>query len=102
MLELTSDAAWAIDRLLSDRGMPDGAGIRIESAGPAPSNNGDRPEGGALRLVLATEASNGDDVVEQDGTRLFIEPDVSPFLDDKLLDVSTDGAAVQFVLAEQN
>jgi Fe-S cluster assembly iron-binding protein IscA len=101
VLELSSDAARAIERLLSDSAVPDGAGIRIESVSSTRSITGARSEGGALRMVIAAEPPSGDELVEQEGTRLFIEPHVSPFLDDKLLDITTDGVAVEFVLAEQ-
>jgi Fe-S cluster assembly iron-binding protein IscA len=101
VLELSSDAARAIEQLLSDSAVPDGAGIRIASVDPAQSNNGAGSGGGMLRMVIAAEPPSGDEVFEQEGMRLFIEPHVSHFLDDKLLDIATDGVAVEFVLGEQ-
>lgn len=100
MLTMTSDATQAIERILSNADVPDGAGLRIESASAAISSNGSEPEGGTLRLVIAPEAEGGDQVVEQEGARVFIEPAVSAFLDDKLLDTVADGTGVSFTLAE--
>lgn len=101
MLAMTSDATQAIEQILSEADAPDGAGIRIESAGAAQSSNGAHAEGGSLRLVLAAEPPGGDQVLEHGGARVFVEPSVSAYLEDKLLDVATDGASVSFTLAEQ-
>jgi Fe-S cluster assembly iron-binding protein IscA len=94
MLALTEDAAVMIERLLENPDVPDHAGLRI-AAGE--SLNGD---GGArtLQVMLAAEPGDEDLVVEEAGARVFIEQTVAPFLDDKLLDVATDGGPAQFSL----
>lgn len=101
MLQLTVDATQAIERLLQSAGVPAGAGIRIESAGPVRASNGAHAEGGTLRMVVAREAPGGDQILESEGARVFIEPDVVAFVDDKLLDIASDGSTVRFTLAEQ-
>ena len=98
---MTSDATQAIEQILSDADVPAGAGLRIESAGTPRSSNGAQAEDDVLRIVLEPQPPGGDEIVEQDGARVFIEPTVSAFLDDKLLDIATDGPAVTFTLAEQ-
>jgi Fe-S cluster assembly iron-binding protein IscA len=49
------------------------------------------------------EAPRPDDqVVEQEGARVFVEPAAATVLDDKVLDVRVDdGGGVQFLLAGQ-
>jgi Fe-S cluster assembly iron-binding protein IscA len=101
VLAVTSGATRAIDQILSKPEVPEGAGIRIESAGAGQSSNGAEPQGNAIRMVIAPEPPGGDEILEREGVRLFIEPNVSEFLEDKLLDVATDGVTVEFVLAEQ-
>lgn len=101
MLELTLDASQAIERLLSDPDVPAGAGLRIESARAAQSDNGSAAEVAKLRIAVAQEAPGGDQIVESEGARVFIEPEVADLLDDKLLDIDTDGVRVEFTLAEQ-
>jgi iron-sulfur cluster assembly protein len=101
VLELTLDASQAIEQLLSDSDVPDGAGLRIESAGTAQPRNGARARADTLRIVVATEALGGDQIVERDGARVFIEPEVVAFLDDKLLDIDIDGVNFEFTLADQ-
>jgi len=102
VLRMTSDATQAIEQILSDADIPDGAGLRIEAADVLESGNGTQPEEvGTLRIVIAAQATGGDQVVERAGARLFIEPGVSEFLDDKLLDISPGDDGVMFTLAEQ-
>jgi Fe-S cluster assembly iron-binding protein IscA len=101
VLELTLDASQAIERLLSDPDVPDGAGIRIESAGSGQSTNGAHAEATTLRLVVAPGAPDDDQIVESGRARVFIEPELAAFHDDKLLDIAIDGASVEFTLAER-
>lgn len=101
MLTLTPDATQAIHQLLSTTDTPAGAGIRIESTGATQSSNGAEAEGGGLRVVVASEAPGGDEVVEHEGARVFIEPVVSDFVDDKQLDITPAEGGMAFMLVEQ-
>ena len=101
MLALTSEATDAIASILSDADAPVGAGIRIEYADTTQSANGERAEGSAIRLLIRAAALGGDQIIEDEGARVFLEPGVSRFLDDKVLDVAIDGDGVEFVLAQQ-
>jgi Fe-S cluster assembly iron-binding protein IscA len=97
MLALTDEATEAIEGLLSNPGMPEGAGVRIASSAPA-------TDGGAstgLEVALATEPDNGDEVIEEAGARVFLEDTVAELLDDKLLDVDRSGDQVRFSLGTQ-
>src|SRR5215469_5948303 len=96
MLALTEDATVAIERMLESPEIPDEAGLRIAAGN---SMNGD---GGArtLQVMLAPEPDTEDVVLEEAGARVFIEPTVVEFLDDKLLDVAIDGGRTQFSLQQ--
>jgi iron-sulfur cluster assembly protein len=102
VLTMTSDATEAIERILSDADVPDGAGLRIELAGVAQSKNGSQTESTTLRIVIAPEAPGGDEVVEQEGARVFLEPTVAVFLDDKLLDINSSDGGIAFTLSDQS
>ena len=46
----------------------------------------------------APEPGEADEVVEERGVQVFLEPDVVPLLDDKLLDAELDGDEVRFTV----
>jgi iron-sulfur cluster assembly protein len=94
LLVLTTNAASAIRTLSDHPELPDDAGLRI--AGPA-----DSPDGLALAWAVAPQQE--DNVVEQAGVRVFLDPTADDLLEDMVLDaqVETDGQ-VQFLLATQN
>ncbi|MGH2870747.1 MAG: HesB/YadR/YfhF-family protein [Solirubrobacteraceae bacterium] len=99
MLTITTDATEAIGQILADPEVPGGAGIRIAAAGPA--MNGDGPATGTLQIVVADEPAISDEVIEDEGARIFVDDSLSAFLADKLLDVSLDGEQVQFTLGDR-
>jgi iron-sulfur cluster assembly protein len=94
MLVLT-DNATAVIRALGDRPeLPDGAGLRITSATDSETEG--------LRVTPATNPTSGDEVMENAGARVFLDPGASIMLEDKILDarVEPDGA-VQFLVGNQ-
>lgn len=93
MLTLTSDAVEAVRTIAGvSPGLPD-AGLRIEP----------RTEGleGGIELSVVEDALEGDEVVEEEGARVFIDSELAPYLDDKVLDASVVGDQVQFNVTEQ-
>lgn len=91
MLTLTDNAAIEIRNLIAQPEVPEDGGVRIAS----------NPEG-ALTLALAGSPADGDAVVEDQGARVFVEPQAGQLLDDKKLDAGTDPQGnVQFSIAEQ-
>jgi iron-sulfur cluster assembly protein len=90
MLAMTDAAAEAVKGVVSTQGAPEGAGLRI--AAP--------PEGG-LEVKLAALPAEDDEVVEQGGAHIFIEPRAAEALDDKLLDAQVEGGQVRFTVSEQ-
>lgn len=79
--------------------MPGSAGVRIATI-PEASTNGSGPS--TVFDFYAVEAPESEDeVVEERGVQLFLEPDVVPFLEDKLLDAEITGDEVRFVVELQ-
>jgi Fe-S cluster assembly iron-binding protein IscA len=72
---------------------PESAGLRIAS-----------PADGQERLTVSRKSSpeRGDQVVESEGARVFLEPEAAAILEDKILDAHVDDqGAVQFLLEDQ-
>lgn len=89
-LTLTKKAAEAIKLLISEspRGS-ETAGLRIHVARATELEI-------ALRLTLAEEPAAADRLVERDGARVFVDPDVASELDDKVLDARLDVGRPEF------
>jgi hypothetical protein len=75
-------------------------GVRVTQSAPD-SPNGDTPRVGVL-IAPAACPMGGDRTLQQDGVVVFIDPDIAPLLDGKVLDVASIGAdQVRFTLAER-
>ncbi len=84
MLVLTEAAAEAVKSVTSTPQVRDGAGLRIASSAPSP----DSPD--ALRVMAVAGPVEKDQVVEAAGARVFLEPAVAVYLEDKVLDAQLD------------
>ena len=93
MLTLTDSAVTAIRNLTAQPELPDETGLRIMS----------QDQGGpAFQVTLAENPADGDQVIESEGARVFLEPGAAVALDDKSLDAQVDDeGTVAFTLAEQ-
>jgi len=93
MLTLTDGAVTAIRNLTAQPELPDETGLRIMS----------QDQGGpAFQVTLAETPADGDQVIETEGARVFLEPGAAVALDDKSLDAQVDDeGTVAFTLAEQ-
>jgi iron-sulfur cluster assembly protein len=95
MLTLTPTAAEAVRTLVAGMDVDDETGgLRISS--------GEVTESGqslALSLVNGPEAT--DEQVDERGVHVFLEPLVTDYLDDKVLDASVDSGRVQFVIMDR-
>jgi Fe-S cluster assembly iron-binding protein IscA len=81
MLTLTDSAVSAIRGLISQPELPVETGLRIVARGEgAPS----------FQVALAEGPVAGDEVVEDDGARVFLEPAVAAVLDGKSLDAQVN------------
>lgn len=93
MLTLTENASAIVNEITSQPGVAETAGLRITAdAGPEP----------AFAISAAQQAEPGDQVVEQAGATVYLEPSAAAALDDKILDAAVDPTGkVEFALALQ-
>jgi iron-sulfur cluster assembly protein len=87
MLTLSPSAVEAVDTLLQRPEVPDDAGLRIRTAGES-----------QLAIAIAPEPGPDDQVIEEGGARVFVEPEAAPMLDNVELDARTEGEQVAFGL----
>ena len=93
MLTLTDSAVTAIRTLTSQPELPVDTGLRIMAQDEgAPS----------FQVTLAETPVAGDQVIEEDGARVFLEANAAAALDDKALDAQVDDeGTVAFTVAQQ-
>ncbi len=93
MLTITDNAASAIRSLTSQPDLPDDTGLRIMTQGEgAPS----------FQLALTQGPAAGDQVVEEGGARVFLEPAAAGALEDKALDAQVnDQGDLSFRISDQ-
>jgi Fe-S cluster assembly iron-binding protein IscA len=94
MLTLTEAAKGMVRDMVSAGDAPEGSGLRIAIVH-------DDGEGADLSLELASEPADGDQVLDEDGLRLFLEPEAASLLDDKILDAEPHGDHYHFRLDDQ-
>jgi iron-sulfur cluster assembly protein len=94
VLTLTENASAVIKNITESQEQPEGSGLRIVQQG-----DGQEAE---LALTTATTPEAGDQVVEDQGARVFLEETAAETLEDKVLDAQVDeSGGVQFTLAIQ-
>jgi iron-sulfur cluster assembly protein len=94
VLTLTENASAVIKNITGGEQEPDGSGLRIVQQGA--------DESAELALSTAASPEPGDQVVEDQGARVFLEETAAETLDDKVLDAQVDeSGGVQFTLAIQ-
>jgi iron-sulfur cluster assembly protein len=93
MLTLTDSAVTAIRTLTSQPELPVDTGLRIMAEDPAAPS---------FQVALAENPIAGDQVIEADGARVFLEANAAAALDDKALDAQVDDeGTVAFTVAQQ-
>jgi iron-sulfur cluster assembly protein len=93
MLMITQDAAEVIAQALAEE--PGSSGFRIAERNY--SLNGSGP---AIQMELAPEPEDDDQVIEDQGVRLFVEPRAAATLDGKVLDAQIEDGEVRFALLD--
>jgi iron-sulfur cluster assembly protein len=88
VLTITVNAADAIREVVATSEAPDG-GLRIFTQ---PVNDTEV----TLDMSVAGDAEVGDEVLEGEGARLFLEPTAARYLEDKVLDAESEGDTVRF------
>jgi iron-sulfur cluster assembly protein len=93
MVTLTDSAVSAIRSLTSQPDLPEETGLRIIR-----QEDGTR----SFQLALTEGPAAGDEVVESDGARVFVEPGAAAVLGDKALDAQVnEQGSVAFRICEQ-
>ncbi len=96
MLTLTESAVQVIRTVTSQPELSPQTGLRI-------ATQSQTDEAGTLSLAVAEGPQAGDEIVEEQGARVYLEPDAATILDEMTLDASVDERGdVTFRLAEQN
>ena len=96
MLVLTEAAAEVV-KSVTPAPQATSGGLRIASSTPAPAESPD-----ALRVTTAAGPGDDDQVIETAGARVFLDSQVTVYLDDKILDAQVDEQGkAQFTLGVQ-
>jgi len=91
VLTLTENASTVVKTIVDQSG-EEQAGLRISQ---------DAPDSPALHVMTTEAPQPGDQVLEEDGARVFLEETAAATLDDKVLDAAVDeGGGVQFSIAQ--
>lgn len=87
MLTLTDQAVDVVRSLTQSPTAPEHAGLRVA------------PGGDGLELSIVGDPAPGDDVIDEDGVRVFVEQQASQLLDEQTLDAAVTDGQVSFFLA---
>lgn len=93
MLILTDNARHAVADIAQKAGLPEDGGLRIAQS---------TEQAGSFELSLVAGPVEGDDVIEAEGTRVFVESETSTALADQQLDAMPSEDGVGFLLAPQD
>lgn len=94
MLALTENAVHAVKEIVSSSEQaPETGGLRVVADRVGAQAN--------LELSVAALPGEDDEVVEEHGARVFLDPEAALLLDDKVLDASIEQNQVAFTLADQ-
>jgi iron-sulfur cluster assembly protein len=94
LLALTDSAVEAVKQIVSSNDeAPESAGLRMVA----------EPAAGEARFELSVVALPAEDdaVIDEQGARVFLEPEAASLLDDKVLDVRIEENRFGFVIADQ-
>ena len=95
MLAISQSAAEAIRGLGDAPQVPEGAGLRIVA------RTGEGEGDVALELSLTATPAEEDEVVEEEGAQVFLDPAAADLLDDKRLEAQVEEGRVTFGISDQ-
>ena len=99
MLEISHSAAGLIREMIDT--LSGISGVRV-ALGPSESMNGTGPQLGVI-IAPAPGPVGEDRTLVEDGIRVFVDPELAPLLDDKILDLVPAGAdRVRFTLTARS
>jgi iron-sulfur cluster assembly protein len=95
LLALTGSAAEAVKDILSSSDeVPETGGLRIVAERAETQAN--------FELSVVPLPAEDDEVIDEEGARIFLEPEAASLLDDKVLDASVEQNQVAFTIADQS
>jgi iron-sulfur cluster assembly protein len=92
MLAISENEAEAIRGLVAAPEVPDSAGLRI-TAPPTGETS--------FELSVAATPAEDDQVVEEQGAQVFLEPSAAALLENKRLDAQVEAGQIMFAIAQQ-
>ena len=94
MLALTDNAVEAVQEILSSsEAMPETGGLRLV-ADPAGAQTN-------FELSVVALPAEDDEVIEEQGARVFLDREAATLLEDKVLDASVEANEVAFTITDQ-
>lgn len=94
MLKLSDNAAAALENLRENQGIPESQNARL--------TGGEQADGDiVVRLEFVDDKGESDQVAEQAGTEILIDPGLAEPLADVVLDVEDTGDGLAFVFLPQ-
>jgi iron-sulfur cluster assembly protein len=94
LLALTDSAVQAVkDIVSSSEQVPETGGLRMVAERAGTQAN--------FQVSVVPSPAEDDEVIEEQGARVFLEPDAASLLDDKVLDASVEQDQVAFTIADQ-
>jgi iron-sulfur cluster assembly protein len=94
MLALTDSAVQAVQEILSSsEETPETGGLRLVAERAGAQTN--------FQLGVVALPAEDDEVIEEQGARVFLDPEAASLLDDKILDASIEPNQVAFTIADQ-
>jgi iron-sulfur cluster assembly protein len=94
LLALTDTAVQAVKDIVSaSEQTSETGGLRLAAERVGAQAN--------LQLSVVSLPAEDDEIIEEEGARLFLEPEAASLLDDKVLDASVEHNQVAFTIADQ-
>jgi iron-sulfur cluster assembly protein len=94
LLALTDSAVQAVKDIVSSSDeLPETGGLRLVAEQGGMATN--------FELSIVSLPAEDDEVIEEQGARVFLEPEAASLLDDKILDASVEQNQIAFAIADQ-
>jgi Fe-S cluster assembly iron-binding protein IscA len=93
LLALTDSAVEAVKDIVSSSEVPETGGLRMVA-----EREGTRAN---FQLSVVPLPAEDDEVIDEQGARLFLAPEAASLLDDKVLDADVEQNQVAFTIADQ-
>ncbi|HYY63754.1 MAG TPA: iron-sulfur cluster biosynthesis family protein [Gaiellaceae bacterium] len=94
LLALTDSAVQAVkDIVASSNELSETGGLRLVAEREGVEAN--------LQLSIVPLPAEDDEVIEEQGARVFLEPEAASLLDDKILDASVEQNQIAFAISDQ-